>query len=164
MDLLEVKNRIAEAMVESIFRRARYSLIPVGEGAIPGASVRVGREELLAPHMRVRRETDDQVIDLPLSVKYRLHIDQYLAIENQRGPKSIFKMAWRQWPEMRFIFLSERPDKGRSCFQVVPPSQAGEAEIQTVDLADEPQLQIFKHDVEDHEELVRRIFLLLAGG
>jgi len=163
MDLLEVKNRIAEAMVESIFRRARYSLIPVGEGAIPGASVRVGREELLAPHMRVRREADDQVIDLPLSVKYRLHIDQYLAIENQRGPKSIFHAAWRQWPDLRFIFVSERPEPGRSCFQVVQPGDGRSIDlVHTTDLADQAELEIFRHNVEDHEELLRRIFSLLS--
>ena len=42
MDLLEAKSRIAEALVESIFRRARYEVTPFRSGssltALTGAS------------------------------------------------------------------------------------------------------------------------------
>ena len=160
MDLLEVKNRVAEALVESIFRRARYTIIPVKPSTASGA--RAWREEF-APHLVVKKETERQVLELPISVKYRVQISQYLAIEQQRGPKSTFHMAWRQWPDLRFIFVSERPEPGRSCFQVVQPGDGRSIDlIHTTDLADQTELEIFRHNVEDHEELVRRIFLLLS--
>jgi len=159
MDLFEVKNRIAEALVESIFRRARYTLVPVKP---PIGNVRAWREEF-SPHVVVKKESGRQPIELPISVRYRVQIGQYLAIEQQRGPKSIFHMAWRQWPDLRFIFVTERPDPGRSCFQVVQPGDGRSIDlIHTTDLADQAELEIFRHNVEDHEELVRRIFLLLS--
>jgi hypothetical protein len=160
MDLLEVKNRIAEALVESIFRRARYTLIPVKPSTAGG--VRAWREEF-APHLVVKKETERQVLDLPISVKYRVQVGQYLSIEQQRGPKSIFHAAWRQWPDLRFIFVSERPEPGRSCFQVVQPGDGTSIDlIHTTDLADQTEFEIFRHNVEDHEELLRRIFSLLS--
>ena len=42
MDLLEVKSRIAEALVESIFRRARYQIRPFRNNTSP---LRFGRED-----------------------------------------------------------------------------------------------------------------------
>ena len=50
MDLLEAKSRIAEALVESIFRRARYEVTPFRANASP---LRFGREDF-SPDFRVR--------------------------------------------------------------------------------------------------------------
>ena len=36
--------------------------------------------------------------------------------------------------------------------------------IQTLDLVELKELRIFPHNVEDHEELIRRIFALLSGA
>src|SRR5262249_57935534 len=54
MDLLEVKSRIAEALVESIFRRARYQIRPFRNNTSP---LRFGREDF-SPDFRVSSETD----------------------------------------------------------------------------------------------------------
>jgi len=159
MDLLEVKSRIAEALVESIFRRAQYSLAPVKHPMMLDGTVRVGE---FAPHVVVRKERDDQLLEFPISVKYRLHIEQYLSLEQQRGPKSGFYMAWHQWPDLRFVFVSDRPDAERSCFQIVQPGKTNS--LLATDLADVPELEIFRQNIEDHEELARRIFSLLAGA
>jgi len=60
--------------------------------------------------------------------------------------------------------VSERPESGRSCFQVVSlQSHEAGAPFATVDLADAKELGLFRHNVEDHEELVRGIFALLTG-
>ena len=45
----------------------------------------------------------------------------------------------------------------------VPRRAAGEP-IQTLDLVELKELRIFPHNVEDHEELIRRIFALLSGA
>ena len=51
MDLLEVKSRVAEALVESIFRRARYTVEPFRhEAALP---LRLGREDF-SPDFAIR--------------------------------------------------------------------------------------------------------------
>ena len=52
MDLLEVKSRIAEALVEYIFRRARYQIRPFRTDAFP---LRFGREDF-SPDFRVSSE------------------------------------------------------------------------------------------------------------
>jgi len=59
--------------------------------------------------------------------------------------------------------VSERPEPGRSCFQVVQPGDGRSIDlVHTTDLADQAELEIFRHNVEDHEELLRRIFSLLS--
>ena len=161
MDLLEVKNRVAEALVESIFRRARYEVTPYRRD---GGALRVGREDF-SPDFCVRMAGDREGPDLLVEVKYHPHIGQFLAVESQRGERSLLQMARRQWPGLYVILVSDRPEAGRSCFQAFPLSTwAPGAFCTSVDLAQVPELAIFPHNVEDHEQLVRRIFALLSGA
>lgn len=159
MDLLEAKNRIAAALVESIFRRARFQLVPYhGAGGL-----RVGREDF-SPDFRVRRA---EAVDGPeylVEVKYHPAVEQFLLVESQRGERSLFQMARRQWPDLYFVLVTDRPEAGRSCFQVVrlaawAPGPMGGSR----DLVDTEEFRIFPHNVADHEELLRRILALLAG-
>jgi hypothetical protein len=71
-------------------------------------------------------------------------------------------MARRQWPKLYFVLVTEHPEPGRSCFQVISFAeyQPG-APFKTVDLTDLPELGIFRNNVEDHEALVGSIFELL---
>ena len=162
MDLLEAKSRIAEALVESIFRRARYEVRPFRSTiALP---LRLGREDF-SPDFRITQTSPDgDERDFLLEVKYRPSIDQFISVENQRGDKSIFYMARRQWPSLYFVLVTERPEPQRSCFQALAfeSLRAGEP-FRTVDLAEVKELGLFPHNVEDHEELVRRIFELLTA-
>jgi hypothetical protein len=162
MDLLEAKSRIAEALAESIFRRARYEITRFPRESAP---LKVGREDF-SPDFRVRREAGlSAAREFLVEVKYRPVIEQYLSVENQRGDRSVFLMARQKWPDLYFIFVSDRPEHGRSCFQVVSlqSHEAGKP-FSTVDLAAQKELGIFRHNVEDHELLARRIFALLTGG
>jgi hypothetical protein len=93
MDLLEVKSRIAEALVESIFRRARYQIKPFRNNTSP---LRFGREDF-SPDFRVTSDAEG--------------------------------------------------DNGGGEF-----------------LVEVKELRIFQHNIEDHEELIRRIFSLLTGA
>jgi hypothetical protein len=162
MDLLEAKNRIAEALVESIFRRARYHITPFTPGAIP---LRVGREDF-SPDFRVVLESRyGSLEEFLVEVKYHPAVDQYLSVENQRGDKSVFLMARQRWPHLYFVFVSDRPEAGRSCFQVVNlESQEAGAPFATVDLAEVKEFGLFTHNLEDHELLVRRIYSLLSAA
>lgn len=160
MDLLEAKNRIAEALVESIFRRARYDIAPYHAGS---AALRFGREDF-SPDFRASIPGDNGVPDERLiEVKYRASIGQFISVENQRGERSMFLQARRQWPALYFVLVSDRPEPGRSCFQTVPFDRlrAGEP-ICTFDLDQLKELRIFRNNVKDHEELVRRIMGLLS--
>src|SRR5881296_3560088 len=163
MDLLEVKSRIAEALVESIFRRARYQIRPFRNNTSP---LRFGREDF-SPDFRVSSETDSDNGggEFLVEVKYRPSAYQFVSVENQRGERSIFYLARRQWPSLYFILVTDRPEAGRSCFQALPFSRLTPGEpFRTVNLDALRELRIFKNNIEDHEELVRRIFGLLAGA
>ena len=162
MDLQEAKSRIAEALVESIFRRARYQITWLTQEGTP---LRVGREDF-SPDFRAARPAEQgKSREFLIEVKYRPAIEQYLSVENQRGDKSVFLMARQKWPNLYFVFVTERPEPGRSCFQVVSlEGHEPGAQFASVDLANQKDLGLFRHNVEDHEELVRRIFALLSSA
>ncbi|PYN27161.1 MAG: hypothetical protein DMD99_03180 [Candidatus Rokuibacteriota bacterium] len=160
MDLLEVKSRIAEALVESIFRRARYQIRPFRNNTSP---LRFGREDF-SPDFRVTSEADNG-LEYLVEVKYRPSAYQFVSVENQRGERSIFFMARRQWPNLYFVLVTDRPEAGRSCFQAIAFGSMRPGEpFRTVDLAELKELKIFQQNIEDHEELIRRIFTLLTGA
>jgi hypothetical protein len=164
VDLLEIKGRIAVALVEAIFRRAGFALAPVVHAEV---APRQGREDLI-PDFQV---TLPAAVDGPslaprvVEVRYRPQVGQYLLIEAQRGPYSLFTVAKRQWPSLMFVFVTDHPEAGRSCFQVVDlgPWVAGSA-VAALDLHAHDELQIFRQNVEEHEMLLRRMFALLTGG
>jgi len=160
MDLLEAKSRIAEALVESIFRRTRYPIRPF---AVEHTPLRFGREDF-SPDFVVDLGADSSPPqDILVEVKYRPSIDQFISVETQRGARSVFEFARRQWPELYFVLVTDRPEPGRSCFQVLrirdlPPG----GPFRTSDLDQLSELKIYHTNVEDHEVLARRIFALLA--
>ena len=161
MDLLEVKSRIAEALVEAIFRRARYQILPFRNNTSP---LRFGREDF-SPDFRVSSAESENGGEFLVEVKYRPSAYQFVSVENQRGERSIFYMARRQWPNLYFILVTDRPEAGRSCFQAIAFGSMRPGEpFRTVDLAELKELKIFQQNIEDHEELIRRIFSLLTGA
>jgi hypothetical protein len=160
MDLLEAKSKIAEALVESIFRRASYSVEPFRAAAAP---LRFGREDF-SPDFRARAADDTGGRDVLVEVKYRPSVEQFLSVENQRGERSVFLLAQRHWPSLYFVLVTDRPQVGRSCFQAIPLAdlETGAA-FRATDLEDLGDLHLVRNNIEDHEELVRRIFGLLSG-
>jgi hypothetical protein len=162
MDLLEVKARVAEALVESIFRRARFEVNPFQRlDALP---LRLGREDF-SPSFVVRRLAADGPEERALiEVKYRSAVEQFMSVENQRGERSVFLTARRQWPDLCFVFVTDRPQPGRSCFQALsfPEHPLGKP-YETVDLTKVARFGLFEHNIADHEALMRRIFALLTG-
>src|SRR5262245_37491945 len=164
MDLLEIKGRLAVALVESIFRRAGFALAPVVH---PEISPRQGREDLIPDFQAIPPPPAGGDAEIPrvVEVRYRPQVAQYLLIEGQRGPHSLFTVAKRQWPGLVFVLVTDHPERGRSCFQVVDlgPWVPGSA-VTALDLHAHPELRIFRQNVEEHEALLRRMFALLTGG
>jgi hypothetical protein len=154
MDLSEAKSRIAEALVESIFRRARFDVAPYRTDQ---SLLRFGREDF-SPAFRIAQLVDGEERAYLIAVKYRPSAHQFISVENQRGDRSIFQMMRRHWPTLCFVLVTERPEAGRSCFQAVPFETMKPGESRTVDLVEVKHFGLFPHNVEDHEELTRRIF------
>jgi len=162
MDLLDIKSRIAVALVESIFRRAGFTLGPV---PAPEPSARPGREELTPDFAVYRAGAAGDRAPRPVEVRYRPQVGQYLSIEGQRGGHSVFALAKRQWPALLFVFVTDHPEPGRSGYQAVDLAgwEAGKA-VTAVDLFAHPELAIYPQNVEEHERLLRRMVALLVGG
>jgi hypothetical protein len=163
VDLLEIKGRIAVALVESIFRRAGFTLGP----AVPAeTSQRLGREDLIPDFEATPPAAEHGAASAcVVEVRYRPQVGQYLLIEGQRGPHSLFAVAKRHWPTLVFVFVTDHPEAGRSCFQVVDLALWTQgATVTAEDLHAHDGLRIFRQNVEEHEALLRRMFVLLTGG
>ncbi|PYM11922.1 MAG: hypothetical protein DMD81_25565 [Candidatus Rokuibacteriota bacterium] len=154
MDLYDTKCRVAEAFVESIFRRARYDVEPFRADPV---ALRIGGEDF-APHFSVGvGHSEPRCL---VEVKYSPSIDQFLALENKRREASIFVLARQHWPALYFVLVTDHPERGRSCFQTLESSGSGA--ITTVDLASLEDLKIFTRNVLDHERLLLRLVTLLS--
>ena len=158
VDLFDAKSRVAKALVESIFRRARFDVHPLRTESGP---MRIGGEDI-SPDFSVTRHDGAGGARL-LAVWYRTSVEQFVAVEARRAERSTFALARRQWPAVRFVLVTDRPEPGRSCFQALPADQTlSGAPIHTADLVDAQELEIFSHNISDHEQLLRRILRLLA--
>jgi hypothetical protein len=162
VDLLEIKGRISVALVESIFRRAGFSLAPP---VAAETTQRLGREDLIPDFQAIHGTVSTAQASRVVEVRYRPQVAQYLLIESQRGPHSLFAVAKRHWPTLVFVFVTDHPEAGRSCFQVVDLGDwALGGAVTAVDLHAHDELRIFRQNVEEHEALLRRMFALLTGG
>ena len=70
-----LKGRMAEALVEAVFKRAKYTVARVGRETQMPALVRGGRTEFV-PDFMVWRALDSRLV--ALEVKYRADLDDYL--------------------------------------------------------------------------------------
>jgi hypothetical protein len=150
--------------VEAIFRRAGFTVTPLDQPR--EAPPHLGRGDL--PDFAVQRAGGDLAAAAPpqlIEVRYRIDLPHYLAIEAQRGPRSVFALARRHWPELTFVFVTDHPAPGRACFQALSLADwAPAGGPQAVDLFAHPGFLIYRQNVEEHESLMRRMFALLASG
>ena len=160
-----LKGRMAEALVEAVFKRARYTVARVGRETQMPALVRTGRTEFM-PDFVVWRALDEPSLGhhsyrlLAIEVKYRADLEDYL---RRDSPSRSAEVA-QQWPELYEIIVTDRPQSGRSCFQTVHVSAlpAGTTPV-TLDLHLVPGLDIYRKTVEEYEGLVREIFPILGS-
>ena len=160
-----LKGRMAEALVEAVFKRARYTVARVGRETQMPALVRSGRTEFM-PDFVVWRALDGPSLGhhsyrlVAIEVKYRADLADYLCRDS---PSRSAEMA-QQWPELYEILVTDRPEGGRSCFQAIQVSalHAGMVPV-TLDLHQVSGLDIFRRTVEEYEGLVREIFPILGS-
>jgi len=160
-----LKGRMAEALVEAVFKRARYTVARVGRETQMPALVRGGRTEFM-PDFVVWRALDEPSLGhhsyrlLAIEVKYRADLEGYL---RRDSPSRSAEVA-QQWPELYEIIVTDRPQSGRSCFQAVHVSAlpAGTTPV-TLDLHLVPGLDIYRKTVEEYEGLVREIFPIFGS-
>jgi hypothetical protein len=161
-----LKGRVAEAFVESIFRRAGYRVSRSGRESQVQRMVKVGADEFLPDFLlqkpagatpagrRLRRL-------IPIEVKYRASVEEFL---RSHGDELLVRLG-EQWAELCIVFVTDRPSSGRSCFQVLNVTAARPgAPLATVDLHDVADLDIYLTTVQEYEALVRQIFPLLRLG
>jgi hypothetical protein len=166
MDTSALKGRIAEAFVENILRRAGYRVSRLGRETQAQRMLRINDDEFLPDFLAWKAVPSPGAERrlhrlLMIEVKYRPALAEYL----RREGHAVFAQVSEQWPELYFVFVTDHPVDGRSCFQVVDlavyvPGRA----IATVDLHDVPDLDIFASTVAEYESLVRSLFSLLNGG
>jgi hypothetical protein len=154
MDVNTLKGRIAEALVEGIFRRAQYQVALVGRESRVQHLLKIGRDEFL-PDLLVWKPVGPLHRLVAIEVKYRAHI--LLQQEAARLSKAV-----NQWPVLYFVFVTDNPERGRSCFQAIDMRQyAADKPTEMTDLNNAGELDIWRKNVEEHESLVKLIFPLL---
>jgi hypothetical protein len=161
-----LKGRIAEAFVESIFRRAGYRVSRAGREIPLQRPLRVGSDEFLPdfllhqpagaasagrPHHRL----------IPVQVKYRASVEEFL---RSHGDDLVAQLG-QQWPELCVVLVTDHPDSARSCFQMLDVAAARPgAPLTTVDLHLVHDFDIYLTTAQEYEALVRQIFPLLRLG
>ena len=162
-DINLLKGRMAEALVEGIFKRAQYMVARVARETQVSALMRTGQS---VPDFVVWKALDEPSLGhrsyllLAIEVTYCANLDDYLHRETPaRSPEVAL-----QWPELYEILVTDRPEVGRSCFQAVhvsilPPA----APPSSLDLHLVPGLDIYPRTVEEYEGLVREVFPLIGS-
>jgi hypothetical protein len=160
-----LKGRMAEALVEAIFKRAGYTVARVGHETPIPALVPAARSGF-TPAFVVWRALDEPSLGhhsyrlLALDVTYCTDLDDYLRRES---PARSAEMG-SEWPELYGIVVVDRPEAGRSCFQAIHVSVPSEGIAPaTLDLHLVPGLDIYRKMVEEYEGLVREIFPILGS-
>ncbi|MEK6666209.1 MAG: hypothetical protein AAB016_07755 [candidate division NC10 bacterium] len=170
LDLDGIKGRIAEALVESIFRRALYRMTRFGKESDLRGILKLGKDEDFAPDFfalkenLALREAPGVYQTFMIEVKYRADLPRYLALQERGGAKSLLAKSKAKWPNLYVIFVTDRPGEGRSCFQALElRSYEPGGPVKTEPLYEMPALEIYPNNVIEHEELVRQLFGLLAS-
>ncbi|MGH7278995.1 MAG: hypothetical protein ACREJG_09920 [Candidatus Rokuibacteriota bacterium] len=161
-DVSSLKGRIAEALVETIFRRAGYAVSRVGPETQVQRLVSLGADEFL-PDFLIRKPLERAGVErplhrlIPIEVQYRRDVGAFL----QTYGGELFERVADHWPDLCFVFVTDRPEPGRSCFQVVDLWNGSGAD--SVDLHMVADLDIYRTTVEEYESLVRAIFSLIES-
>ncbi len=158
-----LKERVAEALVESIFRRAEYQVARLGRESQFQRLVQVGSAEF-SPDPQVWKPADkaDPSLHrlLTVEVKYRSNLRAFLRSEADE----FVSPARDRWPELYFVLVTDRPDDGRSCLLVVAVRDCPvSVKPETSDLHRLPEPDIFPSNIRQHAGLVREMFRLLGA-
>jgi hypothetical protein len=162
MKLGNFKGRVAEALVESIFRDAHYHVARVGRESHVLRLAKKGSDEYLPDFIAwksVDRLDPDLHRLLTVEVKYRADADRFLCGE---GVETLSKMKG-DWPNLCFVLVTNSPSSGQSFFQAIfLRDYTPRTQVQLVDLHRVSALGIAQSTVEEHQDLARRLFFELV--
>src|SRR3990167_8266249 len=119
-EIANLKGRIAEAFVETIFQRAGYTVSRIGRESQVQRLVKIGSDEFL-PDFLLRKPVAETGTGrplhrlIPIEVKYRANVDAFL---RQHGDELLSRVG-EQWPELCIVLVTDHPAPSRSCFQVI---------------------------------------------
>lgn len=156
-----LKGRIAEALVEGMLMRAGYDVSRSGRESQLPRLFKTGKDEYLPDFMvrkAVERPGSDRPLHqlIPIEVKYRYDIARFLS-----GEAAAFFDHAKRWTGLYLVLVTDNPEAGRSCFQVLDHSEEGGAT--TYDLEQITTLNIYRSTILEYEHLGRKLFPLLAG-
>jgi len=161
-----LKGRLAEALVESIFRQAGYTVSRIGRESQVQRLVMVGSDHF-APDFLVWKplagsSTPDLHQLLTVEVKYRRNLTAFLSLDAQE----LVDEARRRWPSLYLVVVTDDPAEGRSRFQAISVRDctATAGPPTTVDLHQLRNLDIYRATVEEHENIARELFGVLPSG
>ena len=161
-----LKGRIAEALVESIFRRAGYRVSRAGRESQFQRLMKIGADEFL-PDFLLHKPAGETPTGrtlhrlIPVEVKYRASVEEFLRSHGD----GLVSTLRAQWPELCIAFVTDHPASGRSCFQVLDIAAAPPGEpLVSIDLHYVAEFDIYLTTVQEYEGLVRQIFPLLRLG
>ena len=146
-----LKDQIAEALVEGMLMRAGCAVSRIG---------RKTQDECL-PDFIVRRSVERTGSDHPLQalvhveVKYRHDIARFW-----RGEAASFFESAKRWPDLWLFLVTDCPEEGRSCFQVL--RGADHTATMTTDLERVPVFDIHPSMAAEYANLTTKLFALLA--
>ena len=149
MDIDDLRRHIARVLVEGLLRRAgfRSARVASGVGADQRGTLLVWKE--------IPREAPLRM--LTMAVSYCPDVERAFAEDGGQWRPSAERPDYR-------IVVTDRPAPGRACFQAVRPELPGSGTPSaTVDLHEVHALGMDWKTVEEHEELVRRLFPVLSG-
>src|SRR5207249_1295339 len=160
--LKTLKGRVAEALVESIFRDAHYYVARTGRESSVIRLPRKDSDDL--PDFLVWRPAENLGLDLHqlfmVEVKYRSDLADFFRF----GGAEKLANAKQRWPDLYFVFVTDRPAAGRSCFQAMCLRDyvPGE-EPKLVDLHQFSALNIYPRTIAEHEVVAQDLFAALPS-
>jgi hypothetical protein len=159
VDVNALKGRVAEALVESIFRQAGYTVSRLGREAQVQRLVKVGADEFSPDFLVWKPVASSDCASglhhlLTVEVKYRSNLAEFL----RRDAPELFGEAKRAWPSLYYVLVTDEPAAGRSCFQAVTLRDFTAGAPETVDLHQVATLDIYRSTVDQHEAVARRLF------
>ncbi len=160
MDTNLLKGRVAEAFVEDLFRQSGYKVCRLGRESHVERLLKAGKAEF-APDFLTWKPVPQPSGGPPLhrlfcvEVKYRASIADFL----RRPESQLLTEAGAQWPDLHVVIVTDRPEPGRSCFQLLVLAQPNpDAARATTDLHTTPCLGISEAASKEYETLVPQIF------
>ena len=95
---------------------------------------------------------------LCVEVKYRANVAAFLRLN---GPDLLAHIDG-PWPDLQVVIVTDNPDPGRSCFQLLALPARAETPLATVDLHTAGALGIDRSVCDEYEHVIRHTFRRLG--